>query len=109
MVRVMRVRGAARRTEARIAGDERGKMTEMAFKNRTAVLVMVAVAATVVATLVMAVPVWAASKVFITDVRPDGGATSLAADSNLTAKFSKAMKASTIKGATFYLTKQGSS
>jgi hypothetical protein len=54
----------------------------------------------------MAVPAWAASKVFVSDVSPDGGATSIAADSTITAKFSKAMKARTIKGSTFYLTKQ---
>jgi hypothetical protein len=61
------------------------------------------------ATLVMAVPAWAASNVFVTDVSPDGGATSVAADSNITAQFGKAMRASTIKGSTFYLKKQGSS
>jgi hypothetical protein len=57
----------------------------------------------------MAVPAWAASNVFVTDVSPEGGAKSVAADSNITAQFSKAMRASTIKGTTFYLKKQGSS
>jgi hypothetical protein len=66
-------------------------------------------AAAVLATLVMAGPAWAASNVFVTDVSPDGGATSVAADSNITTQFSKAMRASTIKGSTFYLKKQGSS
>ena len=70
---------------------------------------LVAVAVAVVAALMMSVPAWAASTVFVTDVSPDGGATSVAADSNITAVFSKDMRASTIKGSTIYLKKQGSS
>src|SRR4051794_36254605 len=65
--------------------------------------------AIVTVVLTVSVPAWAASKVFVTDVSPNGGATSVAADSNITATFSKAMKASTIKPSTFYLTKEGSS
>jgi hypothetical protein len=77
------------------------------FKSATVLVGMLAAA--VLATLVMAVPAWAASNVLVTDVSTGGGATSVAADSNITTTFSKAMRASTIKGSTFYLKKQGSS
>jgi len=66
------------------------------------------IAAAVVAAMLMTAPAWAAATVFVSDVSPDGGATGVAADGNVTAQFGKAMKAGTIKGSTFFLKKQGS-
>ena len=76
---------------------------------RTATVSVGMLAAAVVATVIMAVPAWAASAVLVSDVSPDGGATGVAADSDITAAFSKAMKARTIKASTFYLREEGSS
>jgi hypothetical protein len=68
------------------------------------VAVMVAIAAAI------AVPAFAASsKLLVTEVSPKDGATDAAANSNVTATFNKAMKKSTIKDTTFYLTEEGSS
>lgn len=69
----------------------------------------IALATVVLATVMTTLPAWAAPSVFVTDVRPDGGTSSVAVDSDVTAKFSKAMKMSTVNGSTFYLTREGSS
>jgi hypothetical protein len=76
---------------------------------RAASVLVGMLAAAVIATVIMTVPAWAASTLFVSDVSPDGGTTNVAADSDITAEFSKAMKARTIKVSTFYLKEEGSS
>jgi Bacterial Ig-like domain len=76
---------------------------------RTSTLLVAVAAAIVAATLMMAVPAWASSKLLVTEVSPKDKATDVAANSEVTATFNKAMKASTIKDTTFYLTEEGSS
>jgi hypothetical protein len=53
-------------------------------------------------------PAEAASRYFVTAVTPTGDTMDVPADTDITAKFSKGIKASTVKSTTFYLTKEGS-
>jgi hypothetical protein len=71
---------------------------------------LVGLVVTAVLVAMVAVPALAqVSKVFVTDVSPDGGSVNVSAASNVTATFNIRMTRSTINNKTFYLKQQGSS
>jgi hypothetical protein len=82
-------------------------MTEMALRSIKRLLVGLVVAAMVVA--LAALPALALTKVFVTDVSPDGSSANVVASSNVTATFNIRMAKSTINNKTFYLKQEGSS
>jgi hypothetical protein len=82
-------------------------MTEMALRSIKRLLVGLVVAAMVVA--LAALPALALTKVFVTDVSPDGSSANVVASSNVTANFNIRMAKSTINNKTFYLKQEGSS